>query len=83
MQQHGETVFVLVDRIPLTLLQLVRWQIVTAVDIVVEILLVCLAAYLVQGLKMSLSRKAMVVVAFCFRLPYAHVLPSLLIVHVH
>jgi len=48
---------------------MVRWQIITAIDIVIEFMLVGLAAYLVHDLKMSLSRKSMVVLAFCFRLP--------------
>ena len=53
----------------LILLQLGRWQFVTALDIVVEVVLVCLAAVLVHDLKMPLTKKAVVVIAFLFRLP--------------
>ncbi|KAK0511131.1 hypothetical protein JMJ35_006683 [Cladonia borealis] len=48
---------------------LARWQFVTTLDIVVELILVCLAAVLVHDLKMPLTKKAMVVLAFLFRLP--------------
>jgi len=53
-------------------LQLVRWEIVHIIDIIIEGLIVVLAAVLVYDLKMPLSRKAVVVIAFFFRLPYVH-----------
>ncbi len=68
VHQHGKIICVLAIANRL-LQQMVRWQIITAIDIVIEFMLVGLAAYLVHDLKMSLSRKSMVVLAFCFRLP--------------
>lgn len=56
-------------------LQFVRWQIVTVVDIIIEVVLVFLAAILVHDLKMPITRKAAVVTAFFFRLPYVYVPP--------
>jgi len=53
--------------------QFLRWQIIAAVDIVVEVLLVCLSIYLVHDLKMATSRKAAVVFAFLFRLVCVHI----------
>ena len=55
-----------------------RWQIVTAIDIITELVFVALAALLVHDLKMSLSNKSMVVIAFLFRLPYVAYLAILL-----
>lgn len=49
--------------------QFSRWQFVTVLDVLVEVILVCLSAILVHDLKMPLTRKAVVVIAFLFRLP--------------
>lgn len=46
-----------------------RWQFITAIDIMTEILLVGLAVFLVHDLRMSVGRKGVVVIAFLFRLP--------------
>ncbi|MCJ1396697.1 hypothetical protein MMC18_009589 [Xylographa bjoerkii] len=46
-----------------------RWQIISAIDIITEIALFAVAIYIVQGLQMPLLRKATVVLAFSFRLP--------------
>ncbi|MCJ1291175.1 hypothetical protein MMC34_002718 [Xylographa carneopallida] len=45
-----------------------RWQIISAIDIITEIALFAVAIYIVQGLQMPLRRKATVVLAFAFRL---------------
>jgi len=45
-----------------------RWQIISAIDIITEIALFSVAVYIVQGLQMPLLRKASVVLAFGFRL---------------
>ncbi|TEY61421.1 hypothetical protein BOTCAL_0169g00260 [Botryotinia calthae] len=46
-----------------------RWQIISAFDIIFEIAFVTLSFYLVWGLRTSKSNKTIVVVAFGFRLP--------------
>ena len=50
--------------------KLARWQIITVIDILVEVILIGLAVLLVHDLRMSFTRKAVVVIAFLFRLPY-------------
>ena len=49
-------------------LQWLRWQVISAFDIVLEVAIVEMAVYLVWGLQMSWSKKATVVSAFAFRL---------------
>lgn len=56
----------------LTVYKFTRWQFITALDIVVEIMLVGLAVFLVHDLRMSFGRKGVVVIAFLFRLPYSN-----------
>ena len=68
-QAHGTVTYLLI------LLKLARWQFVTAIDVVVELILVCLAAVLVHDLKMPLTKKAAVVLAFLFRLPCVYPKP--------
>ena len=48
--------------------QLLRWQIISAVDIATEAGLVAMSIFLVWGLRTSVSNKAVVVCAFGFRL---------------
>ena len=52
--------------------QFIRWQIITAFDIIIEILLFAISIYLVVGLKLRLARKNVVVTAFGFRLLWVH-----------
>ncbi|CAK4031654.1 Hypothetical predicted protein [Lecanosticta acicola] len=49
--------------------QSARWQTLTGLDIVTEILLLVLPIHLVWNLQMPLSKKAMITVAFWVRLP--------------
>lgn len=72
MYKHGEEYPSCQTLMQLIPLQLVRWQIVAAIDIATEVVLVCLAVYLVHDLKMKIMNKAVVVLAFFFRLPYVH-----------
>lgn len=47
----------------------VRWQVVTAFDIITELILLALPVHLVWKLQMPLTKKAMIIVAFWIRLP--------------
>ncbi|KAL9013964.1 MAG: hypothetical protein Q9173_001362 [Seirophora scorigena] len=49
--------------------KLTRWDIIGAIDIVTEVALFAMAILLVKDLKMSISRKGFVVLAFGLRLP--------------
>ena len=60
----------------LMLPKLARWHFVAAIDVGVELILVCLAVVLVHDLKMPLTKKAAVVLAFLFRLPCVYPKPS-------
>ena len=51
------------------LLQLVRWQVVTAFNIISEAAIFGMSIFLVFGLRMPLSQKSVVVTAFGMRLP--------------
>ena len=51
------------------ILQFLRWQVISAFDIAIEMALFGLTVYLVWGLKTSIENKAVVVGAFAFRLP--------------
>lgn len=53
----------------LTFLQLARWQVFTAFDVITEIVLLVLPLQLVWKLKMPLRKKAMVLTAFYLRTP--------------
>lgn len=53
----------------LTQTQFKRWQVVTAFDVITEILLFGLALYMLQGLKLKLEKKLVVLSAFALRLP--------------
>lgn len=53
----------------LTRLQIVRWDIISSLDIVSEVVLFAMSIFLVKDLKMDFSRKAFVVGAFGLRLP--------------
>ncbi len=59
----------LVDISILRIVQFVRWQVVAGFDIITELALVSLSAYIVQGLLMTPRKKFMVILAFGFRLP--------------
>jgi len=48
---------------------LVRWQVISAFNIITEAAVFSMSIYLVIGLHMSLARKSMVVIAFGLRLP--------------
>ena len=48
--------------------QFLRWQTISAVDIATEIGLVAMSIFLVWDLRTSVSKKAVVVCAFSFRL---------------
>lgn len=50
-------------------LQLVRWQVITAFNIISEATIFGMSIYLVFGLRMALSQKSVVVSAFGMRLP--------------
>ncbi|KAK2750535.1 hypothetical protein FQN55_002136 [Onygenales sp. PD_40] len=47
----------------------IRWQVITALDVVVELLLFGLALLLLAGLQMPLRQKGIVLSTFAFRLP--------------
>lgn len=49
--------------------QVVRWDIIGAIDIATEVALFAMAILLVKDLKMDVSKKSFVVVAFGLRLP--------------
>lgn len=53
----------------LTYVQFQRWQVVTAFDVITEVLLFGLAIYMLQGLKLKLEKKLVVLTAFALRLP--------------
>lgn len=53
----------------LILLQVIRWNIIGAVDIASEVALFAMSILLVQDLKMDFGKKAFVVIAFGLRLP--------------
>lgn len=46
-----------------------RWQVVTAFDVITEVLLFSLAMYMLQGLKLKIEKKLVVLSAFALRLP--------------
>lgn len=52
----------------LTERQRLRWQVLSAFDIVIEVLAIALAAYIVWDVQISVSRKWTVVSAFAVRL---------------
>lgn len=54
----------------LTLSQNIRWVVITALDIVTEVILLVLPVYLVWHLQMKPSYKMRVIAAFCFRILY-------------
>lgn len=49
--------------------QLLRWQILVAIDIAIEAVLILLSFFLVWKLQMEWQKKAIVVLGFAFRLP--------------
>ena len=51
--------------------QVLRWQIISTFDILIEVALFGMSILLVKDLKMRLRRKAFVIAAFALRLPYA------------
>ena len=51
------------------LVQFLRWQIITALDVITEACLFLLPVYLVIGRQMPLKQKLIVVTAFGLRLP--------------
>ena len=53
----------------LTHTQFQRWQVVTAFDVITEACLFGLALYMLQGLKLKLEKKLVVLTAFALRLP--------------
>lgn len=53
----------------MALLQVVRWQVVSAFNIIFEVALFGMSILLVVGLRMPLARKSMVIAAFGLRLP--------------
>ncbi|KUI63712.1 hypothetical protein VM1G_10502 [Cytospora mali] len=56
-----------------------RWQVVTAFDVITEVFLFGLAIYMLQGLKLKLEKKLVVLSAFALRLPV--IVPALLRLH--
>lgn len=50
-------------------LQLVRWQVITAFNIISEVAIFGMSFFLVAGVRMPLSQKAIVIAAFGIRLP--------------
>ena len=50
-------------------MQFLRWQVISAFDIAIEIALVGMVIYLVWALQAPVMKKAIVVGAFAFRLP--------------
>ncbi|KAL8752043.1 MAG: hypothetical protein Q9199_006009 [Rusavskia elegans] len=56
-------------RITVTVWLIVRWDIIGAIDIATEVALFAMAILLVKDLKMDVSKKSFVVVAFGLRLP--------------
>lgn len=53
----------------LTLLELLRWEIIGAFDVLTEVALFAMAIYLVLDLRITLQLKVFVVLAFAFRVP--------------
>lgn len=53
----------------LTLMQFLRWQVISAFDIAFELCLLGMSIYLVWGLRTSLENKITVVISFGMRLP--------------
>lgn len=49
-------------------IQHTRWSVITALDVLTEVILLLLPAYLVWQLQMKTSYKLRVIVAFCFRI---------------
>ncbi|KYG42468.1 hypothetical protein M433DRAFT_7122 [Acidomyces richmondensis BFW] len=49
--------------------QIGRWQAITGLDVASEVILLALPFHLVWGLQMPLYKKAMIIIAFCLRLP--------------
>lgn len=56
-----------------------RWQVVTAFDVITEIFLFGLAMYMLQGLKLKMEKKLVVLSAFALRLPV--IVPAVLRLH--
>jgi hypothetical protein len=50
-------------------LQFLRWQIITAFDIIIELALLGVASYIVGALQLSKYKKSIVIFAFALRLP--------------
>ncbi|KIV96677.1 hypothetical protein, variant [Exophiala mesophila] len=59
--------------------QFVRWQIITALDVFTECMLVLFSVFIVWPVQLSLALKTQVVAAFAFRLPVA----ALSLIHLH
>jgi hypothetical protein len=53
----------------LTIIQIRRWQLISAFDVITEIIILVLIIRLVFNLQMSFRKKFMVVLGFAFRLP--------------
>ncbi|ROV98038.1 hypothetical protein VMCG_07079 [Cytospora schulzeri] len=56
-----------------------RWQVVTAFDVITEVFLFGLAMYMLQGLKLKIEKKLVVLSAFALRLPV--IVPAILRLH--
>jgi hypothetical protein len=54
----------------LTNIQVRRWQLISAFDVITEIIILVLIIGLVFNLQMPFKKKFMVVLGFAFRLPY-------------
>lgn len=50
-------------------MQFLRWQVITAFDVITEVALFATSTYLLFGLQMSLEKKFVVILAFGLRLP--------------
>lgn len=63
----------LLDRTPweqtLNFVQFIRWQAITAFDVVVELLLFGISLYMLHGLTFKTKKKLIVLSAFALRLP--------------
>lgn len=56
--------------------QFVRWQVITAFDIIVEVALIVMSVGLVWNLQMAVKLKCKVIAAFALRLPSVYFLAS-------
>ena len=52
-----------------TIIQVRRWQLISAFDVITEIIILVLISGLVFNLRMPFRKKFMVVLGFAFRLP--------------